>query len=841
MSNKQIYELAAVGAFTGTDQLALDNSSNVTRKVTGTQILAYLQSATNFTDIQGTPGSYTTAYSLYMVNSTTNGISESLMTTDSNGVINLPATGSFQINSANINTSGTLSNVGYLDSSNTFTSTNAFSGIVTHDADINLKTNKIIIGDGGDAIQEIFSLDNNDTANPILEMNSTIAGISATAGLHLLTNSSGRNTAIHIESVQDDGQILVSTRAAASDVYLDFGYLQNGSLSAGTRSIWRFKYNGSDSNLKIDSYSDGVSTNRLILNHSTGVFSVGTADYETAIGGDDDIPNIKWVSDHADTKNYWNLSAGVISPKTSTNNLNLPSGQYRFNSNVLPIDGNPEHWLIGQDHAKYTSITTALSNISDSARNKPYLLTLSNEELAGDLDFATGTKEYIYLDGEFTRLTGQVSTYDNVGINVFELYKAGTGFAFYKGSAQTGHSYLKAVKVHTPDVLPGIVSNSGTINAFIDWSITDAGSCLGTTAADQKSSINAFVNQLETTAGAAETGKLIASNDVNSDISVFVNKAISDVAGSSFVLDLDNGDISAFINKTKYFDYFLDQEGGNSYITSNYSEGIIDIGNGNAHISSLNHSGNINTVGGILYTNILNHSSGNVTHTPGQILGRIGNDFYASISKELTAKARDTVNEGGKWILEGAAAYANWDIKSYQKHITIACDIADDNYEVRVENISSARTAKFYNDELAGTNGTVYVNAGYLTTTDPSDETLKENIKLFNDSEMVSKFKKLVLKSFNYKINGSPRTSYIAQEVEKIDPRLVKESRMPSGYTITETKIKDKKTGKIKTIKDKQTNFEMKKGLDLDLMARYHEYVTIQLINRIEALEAKVL
>lgn len=842
MANKQIKDLPVSIGFTGTDQLAYDSAGGVTYKVTGTEILNYVHSATNFTDLVGTPGAYTTAYSMYMVNSTTNGITESLITSDANGIIDLPATGSFQINSADINTGGTLSNVTYLDQANVFLTTNAFSGITTFDADLNLKTNTIQIGDGTDTTQEILSLDNTDTANPILEMNSSITGITTTAGLHLLTNSVGRSTSVHIEATEGPSQIIASTKHATSDAYLDIGYLQNGTITSGTRSLWSFRYKGTTSDLNINSYSDGVTTNRLDLNFSTGVFSVGTIDYETVIGSDDDIPNIKWVSDHADTKNYWSLAGGVITPKTSTDNINLPTGQYRFNSNVLPIDGNPEHWLIGTDHSKYTAITTALTNITDSARGKPYWLTLTNEEFTGNLDFATGTKEYISLDGEFTRLTGQISTYDNVSINVFELYKSGAGFSFYKGAGQTGHSYLKAAKVDTPTTLPGIVSNSGTIDAFIDWITTDQGFCLGTTAADQSASINAFINQMESTAGAAEASKLVASNDADSDISFFANKVVSDSAGTSYVFDLDNGNMSAYINKATDFDHLLDQEAGLSCLTFNQSEGVIAVSGGTAHISSGRHDGNINITGGTLYANILNHNSGSVSYTPGQVAGRIGNDFYAKTATyQLVAKARDAANEGGKWTFEGAGTYASWGIKSYQDHFTMACDVADDNYEVRIENVSAARTAKIYNDELSGTNGTVYVNAGYLTTVDPSDKSLKENIQLFNDNDMVSKFKQFALKNFNYTIDGSAKTSYIAQDIEAIEPRLVKESNMPVGYTIRENEEIDEKTGETKIVTNKKTKFEVRKGLNLDLMARYHEYVTIQLINRIEALEAKVL
>ena len=68
--------------------------------------------------------------------------------------------------------------------------------------------------------------------------------------------------------------------------------------------------------------------------------------------------------------------------------------------------------------------------------------------------------------------------------------------------------------------------------------------------------------------------------------------------------------------------------------------------------------------------------------------------------------------------------------------------------------------------------GTVYSNSGVFTNTDPSDETLKDNILTLEDGTL-DKLLGLRPVSFDWKSTGDGALGFIAQEVDQIFPELV--------------------------------------------------------------------
>lgn len=184
MANKRISDLDAVSAVTGTDQFALDNALNVTKKGTGSQILSYIQSATSFSDLNNTPALITN-YAVFSANSDHTSLIESGIVTSGSGDINLPAAGGFQINGVNINVGATLSNVSYLNQGNVFSQIQGYDFAPSFTPASNQIPNIKYVDDKFAGTNEFSELTDVSgaytTANALYKTNATIDGLDETS------------------------------------------------------------------------------------------------------------------------------------------------------------------------------------------------------------------------------------------------------------------------------------------------------------------------------------------------------------------------------------------------------------------------------------------------------------------------------------------------------------------------------------------------------------------------------------------------------------------------------------------------------------------------------------
>ena len=128
--------------------------------------------------------------------------------------------------------------------------------------------------------------------------------------------------------------------------------------------------------------------------------------------------------------------------------------------------------------------------------------------------------------------------------------------------------------------------------------------------------------------------------------------------------------------------------------------------------------------------------------------------------------------------------------------------------------------AAFLNLSNLGT-GTVYSNAGSLTNTNPSDERLKENIK--DLSWGLNEILQIKPVSYNWiddKANQGKQYGFVAQDVQKVIPELVKEFIIPANEELeTEELVRlglDKEAifvGLVKAIQEQQAQIEELKAL----------------------------
>jgi len=127
--------------------------------------------------------------------------------------------------------------------------------------------------------------------------------------------------------------------------------------------------------------------------------------------------------------------------------------------------------------------------------------------------------------------------------------------------------------------------------------------------------------------------------------------------------------------------------------------------------------------------------------------------------------------------------------------------------------LNSAGTGLMYLDATLGT-GTVYSNGGSLTNTNPSDATLKTNVQdLSLGLDFIIKLRPVTFDWINDKAEQGTQYGFIAQEVQEIEPSLVKEFEHIDSQD-EENPVKSKKLGLeekaihtalVKAIQEQQT------------------------------------
>ncbi len=100
---------------------------------------------------------------------------------------------------------------------------------------------------------------------------------------------------------------------------------------------------------------------------------------------------------------------------------------------------------------------------------------------------------------------------------------------------------------------------------------------------------------------------------------------------------------------------------------------------------------------------------------------------------------------------------------------------------------NSAENRKVFVTSLLTANGPVYVNAGTLTTTNPSSLEYKENIEPIDLKPQ--RLLELKPMSYNWKSNEKEDFGYIAEDVKEVLPELYQDDGMTKGYDVAKLPV----------------------------------------------------
>lgn len=627
MANRQIKDLNAAGAITGTDQFALDDAIGVTYKATATQILNYVHSATDFSDLNNTPV-LTTNYAIFSANSDHTSLIESGVVSSVTGDVNIPTGGEFQINGVNINTGGTLANIAYLDQANVFilgqTAANYISNVAigtqpyactSTTVNTNLNADK---ADGYDFDQDVRT-----TATPTFIgeklLGSTASRLMSTNGTQDLTSvtdftlwftSTGGSVSI---SDGSNGKVnLEASGSAHSKWQLNSGVLApltiTNKLSVGSIlcNDGQFHIHGGSSAAKMQFTT---TTSGELLGDGFK-FQLGTTGEFTLLNYQN--KPIKFYTNNSERG--WVSENGQLLWKYDVD-IDTTAKYYKVQGSQLAIDSKSTHWAIGANHCKYSTITLAIAALGATSATNMYWLSLANQTFAELVDFATGIDDFVGVGGECSRITRQVTTYDNVAFNLFEMANSTSDNRVFYKSSGSGSSFLHANKLTFAEgslTRGAVVCSSGTINMYADEISSVKGYAIGGIDGAQTSKINAFVNTMNVDAAGTDTAYGFYSWTSTSRIYGHVNSMLGSSIGSgvSRGIGCAGGEIYVNANLIAGFDTGIYLVGGITTVNAGYVDGGINVG-----------------ASATLYANI-NRYGGSITHN-GTISGRIGDTLYS--------------------------------------------------------------------------------------------------------------------------------------------------------------------------------------------------------------------
>lgn len=512
-------------------------------------------------------------------------------------------------------------------------------------------------------------------------------------------------------------------------------------------------------------------------------------------------------------------------------NLTASAAKFTHNANPLAIDAKSTHWAIGADHCKYSTISTAITNVSSPSETNVYLFELANETFTENPNFNTGS--YVTVNGPGSVIEGEITCHNKHSFDVFAITPPSSGgYCIYGVGSGIGTCFLKADYLYSENAVDGMVvaGENHTIDFFVNDIENAYGPMVGGTA-DHIGEINGYVNEIRSTYDTANLTSALHSEVSTSRIKMFANTITGNTSiGTSTVVKTDAGEVYLTANIIYAHTNFIDANGGKTFVKTGFFSGSTDITGGDVYLDALQGDGNISiAAGSTLYTSILDYN-GVITNS-GNIRGRIGNTLYADGELNLRTttgvgiEPTGSTNEGGQINWKGAASYEDIIEDNYQRDHRFIIN-SSSSASFKLSNIGSG-SMQFYSDSIDNsTHQTLYVTSGFLTTSAPSDPSLKENVTPLNDG-YVDKFKDFEFIKFNWILGGKESVGLLSTNVAKVYPDCVLKEKVIisfDGEGETRTPI-----------------FEEKETLDLDRIKMYHMKTTQELITMVFDLEARLL
>lgn len=268
-------------------------------------------------------------------------------------------------------------------------------------------------------------------------------------------------------------------------------------------------------------------------------------------------------------------------------------------------------------------------------------------------------------------------------------------------------------------------------------------------------------------------GNLTVDGNITGNGSAYITGSLGiGTSSPSQKLDIVDG-ILRFTNTTSGRNSTIGMDNNYDFYVKNTALGNLYLGNG----TTTYVNGHLNVDSGSLYVNNTTNSVGIGTTAPQQLLHIKGaTSAYIMLEADSdtgtvgtyykTEDTDDTMNRTkGFFGWTGQTAYGNG-------YFTMWLDTVEDNGAVT----SSEEKFRWERDGDFHADGDVIA---YSTTT-PSDERLKDNIKTIeNASEKIAKMRGVEYQWNTGKLTGKKEIGLIAQEVEAVVPEVVAEKKLP--------------------------------------------------------------
>ena len=414
----------------------------------------------------------------------------------------------------------------------------------------------------------------------------------------------------------------------------------------------------------LDSSGDGViiSENPFRFNiglvdaydiSATGLITSGVSNYDTLVNaGSQDFVTAKWVEDHASGVTYWNAGSGFVSPKTSTDSVNVATDEgYFVNENQLTANAITEEITVGDKHCEFADIQLALDSITDATAIKPYRLNIGTGyyEVSPSGVLAT-CKPYVFFDGRNAHFGDEIETVANCNGHIgYSSVDQGVGLSTnLTNFTDTTNWY--ADELRSTEV-PGVTAEKGFINIICNQNYHEA------LAADDDSAAYGYRIGL----GGGVLNAITNFINVNGDAG-YETTGIASVAGVQFhTFNSLSGTGSGAVgwwaaDDTHSASLFCNYIGAEKAIDIEGGENILTVNHINTNISSTIQpiAGEQNYISCNLWDGGLAVNSGskvylNLTHmtgilaSTGDVVGRVGSHTFHEIATE-TSGIKNAIN-----------------------------------------------------------------------------------------------------------------------------------------------------------------------------------------------------
>jgi len=532
---------------------------------------------------------------------------------------------------------------------------------------------------------------------------------------------------------------------------------------------------------------------------------------------------------------YWQRIGTILSPINSGDDVELGTGyleaedviadNFYVGSNLLTVGSSPDEFIVGSYHAAYSTITSALA-----AQSGAKLYRLLPETYSEDITF--NNEPGARMVGELSTVNGNIQLASSSSIDLYNVTSSGVHGVL----SVSGIGYFKALKINSGTVTSGMLFSSDTSDTLISEvgsANIDSNVFIGTaspTAIGNVISYNSYSELFSTTGDAS-----YVRTSATGRYSAIANRSLATSSAGNTINFINlNGDadVCVIANDVMTYDKIINQSNGSIFLLGNYLDGDITISAGQSYIDATYITGDITSTAASNITSYVGipYLDGVVSRSsPSGLIGIVGKAGDEGIqaytgSGYFKVMGRGLTTSGGGIEFDGDSGgnYSSWFADRSSQDLRIYCNVDSSNYEFRVYNSYTGRSSKIYNDALASSNGTVYANSGYLTRTNPSDETLKDNFNVVDTNGVSDKLALLTIMKYNWKINGTEGMSVTAQKFQEQFPDAIESADMPSYID---------ENGK--------TIFEEKLGYN-DRWMWYHLAGTIDLINRVKVLETKL-